>query len=307
MKAIQRPVLYQLLTLPIGIGLLIWLFGRQDWNEIIHQYNAINFFWAIPILFVTVANYVWRALRWQLLLPKYSFWTILRALLIGYFVNLALPRVGEVVRVWALQKNKAFDWAAFGTVIVERVLDLLCLGGIILLFLCTNSFIFAYLALPTPLQNGWFLVAFILLGVLLVWVGVYFLKHIQKKWLQDIKNGFTSLWHIRRQGRLWLYTILIWWSYVAMSYYWFFALPATADLGWNVALGMVALGTLSRIVPLQANSVGIYHNLVVMALSLFGVAESPAFALTFLIHTSQLLFTIFVGSICWIWFSLADG
>ncbi len=302
MKVLQKSILLQILTLPIGVGLFIWLLGRQDWHEISQQFQSINFWWGIPILGVTITNYIARALRWQLLLPNYSFATVLRALLIGYWVNLALPRMGEVARVWALQKNKTFLWEGLGTVVIERILDLLCLGAIIALFLATYDF-HLYFTLPALLKNGWIITLIIFAGLTLTYILYQWLQKTSLTWLKDLQKGLSSLWAVRRQGHLWAYTFLIWWTYLAMSYYWFFALPATTHLGWNVAFAMVALGTLSRILPLQANSAGAYHNLVVMALTLFGVAESPAFALTFLIHTSQLLFTILVGGICWIWLS----
>jgi hypothetical protein len=301
MKAMQRPLTYQLLTLPIGIGLLGWLFYRQDWQKISLQFQSVNYFWVLPVLGVTIANYAFRALRWRIFLPEFSFFVVFRALLVGYFVNLALPRVGEVMRIWALQKNKPFLWQGLGAVVAERALDVLCLAVIMGVFLLLNPHFLTYIALPTEAQNIGILSFLVILGVFVLYKLWVYLQKRDWGWWQDFRRGLSFLWKARRQGEIWIYTILIWWTYTAMSYYWFFALPATSHLGWNVAFAMLALGTVSRVVPLQGNSAGVYHSLVLVALSLYGVAETPAFALTLLIHTTQLLFNLFVGGICLLW------
>ena len=58
---------------------------------------------------------------------KTGFWNTFLAVMIGYFANLALPRLGEVTRCGILAKydNVPFN-KSFGTVITERILDLLC-------------------------------------------------------------------------------------------------------------------------------------------------------------------------------------
>jgi uncharacterized membrane protein YbhN (UPF0104 family) len=300
MKALTRPFWYQFLTLPIGVGLLIWLLGRQDWQKIFVQFQAVRYEWIVPVLCATTANYAWRALRWRLFLPAYSFPTVFRALMVGYFVNLALPRVGELVRIWAVGKPLSV-WEGLGTVVAERTLDLLCLSVIIAIFLLTHVSFWQFISLPTWAMNVWLFVGVAVLLGFIVWLFFRYVHH-WGGW-RDFQHGLGMLWVLRRQGWLWVYTLLIWWSYTAMSYYWFFALPATAHLGWNVAFAMLALGTLSRIVPLQANGAGVYHSLVVLALGSFGIAEAPAFALTLLIHTTQLLFNLIVGAICWVWWS----
>lgn len=305
MKAISRPFWYQFLTLPIGVGLLLWLLGRQDWQKVFVQFQSVRYEWAVPVLCATTANYVWRALRWRLFLPTFSFPTVFRALLVGYFVNLALPRVGELVRIWALEKRadnavgKLSIWEGLGTVVAERALDVLCLGIIIVVFLLTHISFWQFLSLPAWAMRVDLLALGGLFLAFLAWALWRFVRHTSG-W-QDFWRGLVMLWVLRRQVWLWVYTLLIWWSYTAMSYYWFFALPATAHLGWNVAFAMLALGTLSRVVPLQANGAGVYHSLVVLALGSFGIAEAPAFALTLLIHTTQLLFNLIVGAVCWFW------
>ncbi len=288
---------------------------RQDWEVIGKQFQKVQYVWVIPILMATVLNYLWRAWRWRLLLqalayppenaPNLSLQRVFRAVMVGYFVNLALPRVGELARIWALRpqkdKDSVFLWQTFGTVLTERLLDVFCLCLIILLFLSTHHGLLQNLSSPNLLGYLWLGIP--ILGVLvgLSWIIFRYLHQKGYLWWQSLIQGLWAIARLRRQGWLWLYTILIWWSYVAMSYYWFFALPATAHLGWNVAFAMVALGTLSRVVPLQANSAGVYHSLVVWALGLYGVPEATAFTLTLLIHSTQLVFTLCVGGFCWLW------
>ena len=78
---------------------------------------------------MTCATFVVRAERWQYLLSPLGptrFATVFRATVIGFAASAVLPaRAGEVIRPYLLARREGLSaTAAFATIIVERILDL---------------------------------------------------------------------------------------------------------------------------------------------------------------------------------------
>jgi uncharacterized membrane protein YbhN (UPF0104 family) len=87
---------------------------------------------------VTILNYVVRAVRWQYLLApigKTHFATAFRTTVIGFAATFLLPaRAGEVIRPYLLARREGLNaTAAFATIILERLLDLIT---VLFLFAC---------------------------------------------------------------------------------------------------------------------------------------------------------------------------
>jgi hypothetical protein len=65
---------------------------------------------------------------------KAGFWSVYNAMMVGYLANLVLPRAGEVVRCTVLKRTDAIPVkVSLGTVITERVIDVLILFSFITL------------------------------------------------------------------------------------------------------------------------------------------------------------------------------
>lgn len=118
--------------------MLYFAFKGQDFSRLTSQLKSANFYWVAVAAIVTMVAHLVRAIRWNMLIepmgyhPKNSNTFI--AVLIGYLANLAFPRLGEVTRCGTLTKtdNIPMD-KLIGTVIVERVVDLLSLIIILVL------------------------------------------------------------------------------------------------------------------------------------------------------------------------------
>lgn len=86
------------------------------------------------------ATYVFRARRWQVMLSPMGpthFGVALRATIIGFAASFVLPaRAGEVLRPWLLARREGMDTAAvLATIVLERVLDLICVIVLLAIFL----------------------------------------------------------------------------------------------------------------------------------------------------------------------------
>ena len=119
----------------LGLGILfIWLFVRQltpeQEHEIIVSFTKANYWWLLPVFVVWFLSLLFRAIRWNMMLQSMEYfpkiYNTFMAVLIGYFANLALPRLGEVSRCSVLTKYENIPFSkSFGTVITERVFDML--------------------------------------------------------------------------------------------------------------------------------------------------------------------------------------
>ena len=97
-----------------------------------NDFFSANGFWVtMALLCFTLSNFS-RAIRWNLLLnplgyqPKLS--NSFFAVLVTYFVNLFIPRMGEVVRAAAINKfEKVPVEKAMATIVIGRIMDVLML------------------------------------------------------------------------------------------------------------------------------------------------------------------------------------
>lgn len=121
-----------LFFLSIGV-FFIWIFVRKltpdQKQEIWASFISANYFWIIVSIILGILSHLIRSLRWNMLLEPMGYKPKLKntfsAVMIGYLTNTAIPRLGEVTRCGILSKYEKIPLSkSFGTVIVERSLDL---------------------------------------------------------------------------------------------------------------------------------------------------------------------------------------
>lgn len=117
--------------------------------ELITTIKNVNIFWLLVLILITLISHILRAWRWQILLnflkEKISIKNLFGSVMIGYLLNLGVPRFGEIARPYILSKRENINWsAAFGTIITERLLDfvffLLFIFGAVIIY--PNNFTF---------------------------------------------------------------------------------------------------------------------------------------------------------------------
>ena len=316
-----RNALKYLLALGVAAGLLWFVYKDIDFEEdIIGRLNQINYFWVgLSVGFSLIAFYL-RAVRWNLLLQPLGFsppagHTFL-ALMVGYVSNIFVPRVGEVTRCAALRSTDNVPLSSsFGTVVAERVIDLVVLIGIVVagLFLefdKLKSFLQSYFQ---GQQEGYermvgIAILAALAGTVLMITALTILRIFRHRLrrsplLQKLKafflalaEGFLSLRRIKHPGAFWWSTAAIWLLYFAMAYAMFFAIPATSGLSLMAGFLVLIMGGLGMSAPVQGGF-GTYHAFVSSALLLYGVAELDGKFFAFIIHTSQIITVLVFGGL----------
>ena len=309
-----------IVLLLLGI-LLCWLFFRDlDLEELRQRIGTGNFSWFYLVMLVSLAVYVIRTLRWQMLIlamgHKTRFHNAFAALSISYFVSFVVPRLGEITRCLSVKKQHNIPFMQLlGTVIVERVVDIISLLIMLLLtivlqfdhiveFMQVNVFRPFYEGVILKVLGGNLLVLLIATGALLLLLILLFYsrKYIRErtpgvlvKFLTGLKEGLTSIGKLEKKGLFILYTFLIWVCYYLMTWFWFFIFPETSVLTWGACLAIVSIGTIGRSVPIQGGGMGAYHFLVTNVVVLYGLGASWGKTLATLIHLGQTIFTFAMG------------
>jgi uncharacterized protein (TIRG00374 family) len=309
-----------LLLLAVAFALLALAFRGVNLKNILNELKEVNYFWVALSVLASLVAFVSRAHRWNMLIEPLGYYPKLKnttyALMVGYFANLAIPRIGEVTRCGSLSKAEKVPFEGLlGTVIVERAIDVLCL---LLLTLLTAVLEFNRLgdflmdSVMHPIQEKaqtylssylFFIVAFI---ALLAFVIVFLVMRSKKKengavakvlnLINGVIGGLRSVGKLKRPGAFVFHTFLIWFMYYLMAYVCFFALPATSNLTLSAGLFVLVVGGMGMTAPVQGG-IGTYHLLVSQGLILYGLTQEHGLAFATLMHTSQTLVVILFGGI----------
>ncbi|OBW40787.1 hypothetical protein AB670_02871 [Chryseobacterium sp. MOF25P] len=267
MEKKSNKTLKSFLTIVISLafaGFFLWLALRGlDFKVIQKSLAKANYIWVAFAAVFALLAYWFRAIRWNLLLEpmghKISSSNALWSLSFGYLMNLTIPRSGEVARATALYGvEKVPVDKSFGTIILERVVDLICMLGFLGLTL-----IFKYEAILAFYKNSGINInpnkIFLVVGGLAV-TGVLFFVFKNKfvnvpvlgkiiGFIDGIIQGLTSIFKLKEKGKFIIYTLGIWVSYYFAAYLVCFALPETSDFTFADGFFIIVVGTLGMIIP----------------------------------------------------------
>ena len=312
-------------TVFLGIGIFfIWIFLRnltaEQKQEILNSMGNANYWWIAMAIPLGILSHYLRAIRWKMLIETMGYKpgkkNMFFAVMVGYFANLALPRLGEVSRCTILTKYENVPFQkSFGTVITERVLDMIMFFFLFFLNLALQAERLSgyideniYKPLQSKLNLSFNLSgAFTIIMVTFILAfGIIFLvfgKQIRaNKYYKKIKlmalgflEGMKSLTKVRNIWLFLFYTFSIWALYLLMAYVVFFSIPASSGLGLDAGLAVLVFGSIGIMVV--QGGIGIYPAIVAETLVLYGVASEQGYALGWLIWTSQNLTIVMVGII----------
>lgn len=262
MTAQLRQILFSACAILLA-AFFIWLTLRQtDFQVLKKAAQEANYFWFLLSMAISIFSYWLRARRWQLLSDAIGhpfqtssgFWAISFA----YFMNLTIPRSGEIARATSLYKmEKVPVDKSLGIIVLERVIDVLFLG---LFFLLTFLFNAETLSSFLSMSEGKSYDKLIYAGIalLVVCLGIFLIRNQLKKlplfqkiagFIQGILTGVKSILHLKKRGLFIFYSFAIWFCYFLMTYLVFFAFPATSGFGIPEGFFLIVAGALGMILP----------------------------------------------------------
>jgi len=276
---------------------LLW----QTWKQ-------SNKFYLLLMAVVAVASHWLRAVRWRMMIEPTGHhvktWNCFHSLMVGYLVNLGIPRGGEISRAYNLYKleNTPIE-TSFGTVVAERLIDVMCMLMLVLTaFLAEWDSLMAFfdelgigkssqtLAIPLWLWAG--------LALAAVAAAILFALRKNPKLLkiiQGFRNGLLSIIQLKQKGLFIFYSLAIWILYFLMTYSVMLAFEQTANLGLGSVLILFAIGSIAMALPLPGG-LGSYHTLMPLGLVLiYHLPKTDATAFVFVFHAWQTLVMIVGG------------
>ena len=299
-----KKILKTILPLAFGAGLVWYSISKISINILIGYFKEANYNWIFLGLFFGILSHLSRAYRWKFMLAplgfKPKFTNSVLAVLVGYLVNLALPRAGEVSRALVLTNYEDVPFEkGFGTIVAERIADLLMMLCIILITLFVQfDFIYELLSKNfNPIK--------ISIGLVVLTLGFYTLTSFVKKatsgFLLKIKTfvaglveGVTSIFKMKNKWAFIFHTLFIWIMYVAM--FWA-TIPAIEGL--NVPFGGILIGFIAGGFSIAATNggIGLYPIAVAGALALFDISTETATAFGWIMWTAQTAMIIVFGGL----------
>jgi len=307
LNSTRKKILKTTLPLLLG-GVLVWYsLAGMDQEKMITHLKTANYGWIFLGLFFGVLSHLSRAYRWKFMLApmgyKPKFTNSVLAVLIGYFVNLAIPRAGEVSRATVMVNYENIPFQkGFGTIVAERIADMIMMFLIIGI---TLFFQFDYILALVSENFDPIKIGFLLLGIIgATIVFTSFVKKAKQGFLLKIKNfilslveGVTSILKMEKKWAFIFHTFFIWTMYVAM-----FWATIPAIQGLEVPVGGILVGFIAGGFSIAATNGGIgsYPLAVTGAFLLFNVPESPSEAFGWIMWSAQTLMIIVFGGLAFL-------
>jgi uncharacterized membrane protein YbhN (UPF0104 family) len=313
--------LQYIVFLGLGVFLVWWSVRNLTEGEVEQLKGALRnarYLLVLPAMVMLLLSHYSRALRWRMLMEPLGFTprasNTFLAVMLGYFFNLLVPRMGEVMKCTMLARyEKTPVDRLIGTMVAERALDVVCLALVIALtFLLQTDLAGQFLGAEFEKLAGGFKGAGGLTGILLAaaaaiggaWLFFEILKRFSHiGWIAKtrglilgVMQGLTSIRLIRRKTVFLLHTLFIWSMYLGSIYVGFQAMEPVRHLGLNPSLTILSVGSLAMIVT--QGGIGAYQIAVQKSLELYGVGAVDGLAFGWLLWAFQTILILVAGILC---------
>jgi len=298
---------------------LYFAFKGTDFTKLLDILARANYWWILAMIPPLFISHLFRTWRWAYLMrpikSEMRFRNLFSALIVGYMLNNVLPRVGEVARPYAIGKLEGVSKsAAFGTVMVERIFDMIS-------FLVVAALIPVVYSGPLNQVFPWLAetgiwITVITLAVLAIFTFLMLRRDIVIRLLNFITrrlseksskfieqtthsflDGFLFLKEPRSYFMIFILSVLVWVFYIIMMFFPFYAFGMTEkySLDMGAALVVQAISSIGFMLP-TPGATGSYHYFVVQTLTqLYGVGDEVARSYAAATHAAGYIATTIIG------------
>ena len=259
--------------------------------------NADLRFIMLSVLF-GILSHLSRAYRWKFMLAplgyKPRFVNTILAVLIAYIANLGIPRSGEILRATTLSSYEKIPFEkSFGTIIAERLVDLIFLLSFIFLALILQYDLIWQVLKEKQISLSTIIAAAVIAITTFICLKFLFEKNHSKPinriktFLKGLGEGILSFKSMTNKGAFLLHTVFIWIMYVAMFYVIKWTVPELENLGLSALLPAFVIGGLT--ISATNGGIGIYPFAVALMLSAFGISNESGLAFGWIVWTLSLI------------------
>lgn len=297
------------IVLPLSLGVfLIWYSysntSAEERKQIYESIKNADYFWVFISLFLGLLSHLSRAYRWNFLLKPLGyqprFLNSLMAVSIAYFANLGIPRSGEILRATTLSTYENIPFQkAFGTIVAERIIDLVMLMLVILIALVIQTeTILSYFS-----EKGFNFTSLIVLAIAAVLGLFVFYKYIRvsnhlialklKGFINGLLEGVLSIFKMKNKIPFILHTLFIWLMYILMFWVIKFSIEGTESLSLNAIITAFIAGSFA--ITATNGGIGVYPLAVSKILVLYGISSTAGDAFGWIMWTSQTILVVIIG------------
>ncbi|HMQ46339.1 MAG TPA: lysylphosphatidylglycerol synthase transmembrane domain-containing protein [Saprospiraceae bacterium] len=305
-----------LLFLGLGLGILYLVYQKQNTafiedcalkninaetcgtllQKVFKDFREANYFWIFMVLLAFTVSNVSRAIKWQMLLRPLGyrprFINAFLTTILGYFANLGLPRMGEVVRGATLARYENIPVEkVMGTIVVDRIIDVISILLVTsLAFVLEYEAIWQFVEKEVSLSERFgssrnLLLVLAGIGVFILLLFYLFRKPLMRTRLmqkvihlaQGFLQGIQTVRNLQNPGLFLFHSFNIWLMYYTMTYFCFFTFEPTSHLSPLAALVVFVFGGWGVVIP-SPGGMGTYHFLAQTALSIYGVSGDDGFS-----------------------------
>jgi len=314
MKKVLSIALQYIVFLGLGVGLIWWSvrnLSDDDVRSLKESLRGANYLMVLPAMAMLLLAHYSRALRWRIMMEPLGFQpsraNTFIAVLLGYFFNLLVPRMGEVMKCTTLARYERTPVdRLIGTMVAERALDVVCLG------LCFGIAMVTQLDLMDAALGGLSAggggstgggrtLLFGLVGGGLAVAGWFLMRRyrhiglVARIWAlaEGVWQGLTSIRLIRRRTEFIIHTVFIWTMYLMSIRVGFYAMEPVSQLGMGPSLTLLWTGSLAMIVT--QGGIGAYQIAVQKSLLLYDIAPVAGLAFGWLLWAFQTVLMLATG------------
>jgi uncharacterized membrane protein YbhN (UPF0104 family) len=301
----------------LGIALIWWSLHQipaEEWTKFTLALKQSKLWIVFPVFIILGLSHFLRALRWRLIMEPLGYQPSIAntylAVLIGYLANLAIPRLGEVLKCTLLAKYEHVPAEKIvGTIVAERAFDVISLGIVFLMALGLQFNVIEagwnqlknQASVPSNTNEGnWKIYLFMGIGILLVALFFILRKRIPTL-VASIKNIISGIWEgvisatkLKQQKLFFLYSFGIWFLYLLATYVGLYATEGT-ESSFATAISCLAYASIGMI--LTPGGIGAYAYFMAKVLELNGVDYTLGLANGTLQWFSQFLIVIVLGGL----------
>lgn len=298
------------IAIPLGLGVFLIYYSYSKFTpkqlqEISFYFKKANYKIVALSVFFSLLSHISRAYRWNYMLEPLGYKPKLAnnfmAVYTAYIMNLFIPKSGEISRAIVINKYEhvPFD-KAFGTIISERVVDVLFLFGFtaIALILQYDLLLNYILELIQPSK------LYFAAGALFLLIVVFFLflkfsntilKQKLKQFYLGLKDGVFSILKMKKKVAFITHSALIWGLYLLSFFTALYALEETSGITFSVIIITFVVGSFSF--AFTNSGFGSYPFFVAGILAVFSIPETVGTAIGWIVWTSNIASIIFFGGL----------
>lgn len=307
----------------LGLGIfLLWYsasnLSAENKQHLQQSLRQANYWLVIPAMLILLLSHFSRALRWRMLIKPLGYnpgiVNTFFATMLGYFFNLLVPRLGEVMKCTILAKYEKIPAdKLIGTMVAERVCDFICLLIVIAITVFIQFDIISEYAsgqfhgmLYDEAGNLRLTKLFVLLGIVLAVIVILwwalttfrekaFVKKVHSI-LKGIWQGLTTIRYIENKWAFFLHTVFIWTMYISSARIGLYTMEAVTHLGWKVCFSIITFGSFAMLAT--QGGIGAYQYTIQKLMPLYGVEEGPGLGFGWILWIAQTGIVIFAGILC---------